>query len=328
MSELRVATRLVLCELALYRNNLHAWAYAKGWMEVFQTMLTNVTLIAGPTASGKSALAIDIAQRNNGVIINTDSMQVYDVLSVLTARPSADELRQAPHLLYGHKAPSDQYSTGHWLKDVSQILRDLDHHQHAVFVGGTGLYFRALMGGLSPMPEIDAVAREHWRAELQEKGAEDLHRILQSSDPEAAKTLNPSDGQRIARALEVLQTSGKSILHWQTQRGPQLIDPNEATKIVLGPDRADLRKRIDSRFDQMIELGAFEEVKSLLALELPNSMPAMKAIGVQQLSAFLDGDLALEEAIERSKIATRQYAKRQMTWFRNQLDENWRRMVV
>lgn len=291
-------------------------------------MLTNATLIAGPTASGKSALAIKIAQQKNGVIINTDSMQVYDVLSLLTARPDVSELDQAPHFLYGHRAPSDQYSTGHWLKDVSQILREIDNDQHAVFVGGTGLYFRALLGGLSPMPEIDELVRQHWRSQLQEEGAAALHRILQSRDPIAANSLNPSDGQRVARALEVLEVSGKSILFWQSQKGFQLVEPDKVQKIILDPDRGDLRERINMRFDQMLELGAIEEVKSLRVLNLPDSMPAMKAIGVQQLSAFLDGTLPLEEAIELSKIATRQYAKRQMTWFRNQLGENWSRMSV
>jgi tRNA dimethylallyltransferase len=289
-------------------------------------MLSNATLIAGPTASGKSALALEIAQKNDGVIVNTDSMQVYDTLQLLTARPDRSELDQAPHYLYGHRPPSDQYSTGHWLNDVSQILSILKNDQHAVFVGGTGLYFRALLGGLSPIPEIDDSIRKRWRSQLNEEGSVALHHILQSRDPEAAASLKPSDGQRIARALEVLDASGKSILFWQTQRGRQLVDPDRAQKIVLDPERTDLRQRIDRRFDQMVELGAIEEVRALRALELPQSMPAMKAIGVQQLSAYLDGTLPLDEAMERSKIATKQYAKRQMTWFRNQLDENWRRM--
>lgn len=289
-------------------------------------MLSNATLIAGPTASGKSALALEIAQQNDGVIINADSMQVYDTLQLLTARPDRSELDQAPHYLYGHRPPSDQYSTGHWLNDVSQILSILKNDQHAVFVGGTGLYFRALLGGLSPIPEVDDSIRKRWRAQLNEEGSVALHHILQSRDPEAAASLKPSDGQRIARALEVLDASGKSILFWQTQRGRQLVDPDRAQKIVLDPERTDLRQRIDRRFDQMVELGAIEEVRALRALELPQSMPAMKAIGVQQLSAYLDGTLPLDEAMERSKIATKQYAKRQMTWFRNQLDENWRRM--
>lgn len=291
-------------------------------------MWTNATLIAGPTASGKSALAIDIARQKQGVIINTDSMQVYDVLCLLTARPDDDELNQAPHFLYGHRAPSDPYSTGHWLKDVTKTLAKLEKEQHVVFVGGTGLYFRALMGGLSPMPEIEDVIRDNWRMRFEEQSAPELHNILLSRDPAAAQTLNPSDGQRILRALEVLEATGKSILYWQNQEGHELVNPKTIERIVLEPDRAALRQRIDDRFDQMVELGAIDEVKAIKSLNLPTSMPAMKAIGVQQLSSFLDGELALKEAIELSKIATRQYAKRQMTWFRNQLDENWLRKAV
>ncbi|MEM7289604.1 MAG: tRNA (adenosine(37)-N6)-dimethylallyltransferase MiaA [Pseudomonadota bacterium] len=291
-------------------------------------MWTNATLIAGPTASGKSALAIDIARQKQGVIINTDSMQVYDVLRLLTARPDDEELDQAPHFLYGHCAPSDQYSTGHWLKDVAKTLAKLEKTQHVVFVGGTGLYFRALQGGLSPMPEIDDVVREKWRSRFEEQGASELHRILQSQDPAAAQSLNPSDGQRILRALEVLETTGKSIHYWQNQKGSALVKHETIERIVLEPVRDALRQRIDKRFDQMVELGATEEVQAMKSLHLPASMPAMKAIGVQQLSAYLDGGLALDEAIELSKIATRQYAKRQMTWFRNQLDENWIRKAV
>lgn len=291
-------------------------------------MWTNATLIAGPTASGKSALAIEIARKKKGVVINTDSMQVYDVLRLLTARPDDDELDQAPHFLYGHKAPSAPYSTGHWLNDVARLLPELDKDQHAVFVGGTGLYFRALLGGLSPIPEIDEAIRLRLRTQLEEQGAQELHKALQSKDPEAAQSLNVSDGQRIVRALEVLEASGKSILYWQNQKGRQLVDPEKIDRIVLETDRAMLRQRIDNRFDQMVELGAIDEVNAIKSLALPASMPAMKAIGVQQLSAYLDEKQSLDEAIELSKIATRQYAKRQMTWFRNQLDENWRRMAV
>lgn len=289
-------------------------------------MWSNATLIAGPTASGKSAYAIDIARQKDGVIINADSMQVYDVLRILTARPDDHDLEQVPHYLYGHKAPSDDYSTGHWLSDVSQTLQALDKDLHVVFVGGTGLYFKALLGGLSPMPAIDNTLREHWRSRLREEGPQELHRLLQSRDPAAAEMFETSDGQRIVRALEVLEESGKSIVYWQKQPGIQLVDPETTEQIVLEPDRSALRERIDRRFDQMVETGAIEEVKALNALKIPNSMPAMKSIGVPQIRAYLAGTLPLGEAIERSKTSTRQYAKRQSTWFRNQLDEKWRRV--
>lgn len=286
----------------------------------------NATLLAGPTASGKSSLALDIAQKKNGVIINTDSMQVYALLRVLTARPDAEDEKVVRHYLYGHIHPSEPYSTGNWLRDVEDLLATLSPDRHVIFVGGTGLYFRALLGGLSPMPEVSDDVRQYWRSRLNNEGAASLHQVLTDKDAAVAETLNPSDGQRIARALEVVDATGKSIGWWQIQKGVPLVDPDQAERLVIEPDRNILKQRIATRFDQMIDDGALAEVEALNSLGLSDSMPAMKAIGVQQLSDYIKGEKTLDEAIELSKIATRQYAKRQMTWFRNQLDDTWQRL--
>ncbi|TIP31373.1 MAG: tRNA (adenosine(37)-N6)-dimethylallyltransferase MiaA, partial [Mesorhizobium sp.] len=186
-------------------------------------------LIAGPTASGKSALALDVAERKGGVIVNTDSMQGYSVLDVLTARPSAAETARVPHYLYGHVHPSTAYSTGAWLRDVTGLIAEgIFSGRPAVFVGGTGLYFRALAEGISDMPDIPPSVRERWRYELKEQGAERLHRVLMHQDSAVAMQLRPTDGQRIVRALEVLDASGRSILEWQAARGQPLIDRDSA----------------------------------------------------------------------------------------------------
>jgi tRNA dimethylallyltransferase len=287
----------------------------------------NAILIAGPTASGKSALALDLAERNGGVIVNTDSMQGYSVLDVLTARPSAAEMARAPHFLYGHVHPSTAYSTGAWLRDVTKLIDDgvLSGHP-AVFVGGTGLYFRALAEGISDMPDIPPAVRERWRYELKEQGAERLHRLLMHEDSAMAMQLRPTDGQRIVRALEVLDASGRSILEWQAARGRPLIDRDSARFLVIEPDRQELVRRIEARFDQMLDKGALDEVRQLTALGLDPDLPAMKAIGVRELQAAMAGRSGFPEAIERAKIATRQYAKRQSTWFRHQLGADWRRL--
>ncbi len=287
----------------------------------------NAILIAGPTASGKSALALDLAERGDGVIVNTDSMQGYSVLDVLTARPSAAEMARAPHFLYGHVHPSTAYSTGAWLRDVTKLI---DHGvlsgRPVVFVGGTGLYFRALAEGISDMPDIPPSVRERWRYELKEQGAERLHRLLMHEDSAVAMQLRPTDGQRIVRALEVLDASGRSILAWQATRGRPLIDRDSARFLVIEPDREQLIRRIEARFDQMLDRGAADEVRQLIALGLDPDLPAMKAIGVRELQAAMAGQSGFPEAIERAKIATRQYAKRQSTWFRHQLGAEWRRL--
>lgn len=283
-------------------------------------------LIAGPTASGKSALALHMAKKTGGFIVNTDSMQVYDVLDLLSARPQVDELREADHFLYGHVAPSVSYSTGKWFADVEALLSRSDlKGRTPIFVGGTGLYFRALLGGLSQMPEVPVDVREHWRNRMSEEGAEALHVLLAERDPEIAATLRPTDSQRIVRALEVFEGTGKSLLHWQKNTGTALVDDASATKIILLPDRKWLGERIASRFNLMWDHGALDEVRALKALDLDPALPALKAIGVREISAFFSGDMSREEAIELSVIATRQYAKRQSTWFRNQLDDSWKR---
>lgn len=287
----------------------------------------NAILIAGPTASGKSALALALAERNGGVIVNTDSMQVYSVLDVLTARPTAAELARVPHFLYGHVHPSNAYSTGAWLRDVMKLIDDgALFERPVIFVGGTGLYFRALAEGISEMPDIPQPIRDRWRYELQEQGAAKLHRILLREDSAAGMMLKPTDGQRIVRALEVLDASGRSILEWQAARGRPLIDRASTRFFVIEPDRAELVERIEARFDRMLEKGALDEVRQITDLGLDPDLPAMKAIGVRELQAAMAGELSFPEAIERAKIATRQYAKRQATWFRHQLGPEWLRL--
>jgi tRNA dimethylallyltransferase len=288
--------------------------------------IRNAILIAGPTASGKSRLALELAEHLAGTVVNADSMQVYSVLDVLTARPSVEEMQRAPHLLYGHVHPNIAYSTGAWMRDVLALADSGRLSATPIFVGGTGLYFRALEDGISEMPDIPKPTRERWRYELADKGADKLHRILMRWDPEVAMMLRAGDGQRIVRALEVLESSGRSILKWQAERGKPLIDRESATFIVIEPDRAELVARIGRRFDGMIEAGALEEVKALAALDLDPQLPAMKAIGVRELQAALSGEMSMAEAIERAKIATRQYAKRQSTWFRHQLGPRWLRL--
>lgn len=290
-------------------------------------LLRDATLIAGPTASGKSALALEQAQTSGAVIVNADSMQVYSVLSLLTARPGSEELAAAPHRLYGHVHPGQAYSTGKWLREVEALIdaESLDRRP-VIFVGGTGLYFRALTEGLSPMPEIPAAVRARWRIRLEAEGAEALHRLLTATDPTAATRIRPSDGQRIVRALEVAEASGMPISRWQAQPTKPLVDRTAARKIVLEPDRGVLSRRIEERLDRMLARGALDEVKSLLHLNLPPSMPAMKAIGVRELADVLAGRASIGEAAERIKAATRQYAKRQTTWFRHQLGPGWQRL--
>ncbi|WP_312362783.1 tRNA (adenosine(37)-N6)-dimethylallyltransferase MiaA [Ensifer sp.] len=288
---------------------------------------TDAILITGPTASGKSALAVELARRHGGVVINADSMQVYDTLRVLTARPDAADMGGVEHCLYGHVPAGDAYSTGAWLREAQALVGKLrESGRLPVFVGGTGLYFKALTGGLADMPEVPADIRERLRERLKTEGPEGLHAVLAAQDPQTAEALKPGDGQRIVRALEVVEATGQSIRVYQQKNGPEIINPNRARKLVVLPDRKVLHDRINRRFGLMLAGGAIDEVRALTALNLDPAMPVMKAIGVSQIAALLRGEITQAEVIETGSAATRQYAKRQMTWFRNQLDDSWQRV--
>jgi tRNA dimethylallyltransferase len=282
-----------------------------------------VILLAGPTASGKSALALALAEKLGGTIINADSMQVYRDLRLITARPSVEEERRMPHCLYGHVDASENYSVGAWRSEaVAELgmLRKRGSHA-AIVVGGTGLYFNALTRGLTAVPPIPKQIRDDVRGRLNSDGAAALHDELKHLDPQAAVRLNPGDRARISRALEVMLATGRSILDWHEDAKPEGADPLLAVRVFLSPERDELARRIDARFDAMIDAGAIEEVRALMARNLDPNLPAMKAHGVPWLIRQFRGEITLEQAVEGAKRDTRQYTKRQATWFRNQLPE-------
>ncbi|MEL7430459.1 MAG: tRNA (adenosine(37)-N6)-dimethylallyltransferase MiaA [Pseudomonadota bacterium] len=282
----------------------------------------DVLLIAGPTASGKTALAIQAAQESDAIIINADSMQVYSDLRIVSARPSEDEEAKAPHFLFGHVDGAEAYSVARWLEDVRPFMTGSARKR--IFVGGTGLYFNSLLEGISPVPEIDAKTREKWRVASQLITAPELHKELVRLDPDKARTLRESDTQRVVRALEVIESTGRSLAEWQTEKGEAVLPSDMSIrKVLLMPDRAVLHQRINQRFDMMLEAGALDEVRQLLQRGLDPVLPVMKAIGVPQLLEVVNGETSLDEACERAKAASRQYAKRQSTWFRNSLGEGW-----
>jgi tRNA dimethylallyltransferase len=281
-----------------------------------------VILLAGPTASGKSALALALAEKLGGTIINADSMQVYRDLRLITARPSVEEERRMPHCLYGHVDAAENYSVGAWRGEAAaELARAERQSRAAIVVGGTGLYFNALTRGLTAVPPIAKQIRDDVRARLKSDGAAALHDELKRLDPQAAARLNRGDRARISRALEVMLATGRSILDWHEDATPEGPDPLSAVRVFLSPDRDELARRIDARFDAMIDAGAIEEVRALMARNLDPSLPAMKAHGVPWLVRQLRGEITLEQAVEGAKRDTRQYTKRQATWFRNQLPE-------
>jgi tRNA dimethylallyltransferase len=279
-------------------------------------------LIAGPTASGKSALAVELAQKAGGVVINADSMQVYRDLRIITARPTLEEEALVPHRLYGHVDASVNYSAGAWVADAGTMLAEARaQNRLAVLVGGTGLYFKALTRGLSAVPPIPPEIREGVRARLERDGVEALHAQLARRDPASAQRLKPRDRTRITRALEVVEATGRSLIDWHRQGLPPLLPPGTFRALFLAPDREALYARIDARFGAMLEVGALEEVAHLAARKLDSLLPAMKAHGVPALIRHVRGELALAEAATIGRADTRHYAKRQFTWFRHQLPE-------
>ncbi len=280
-------------------------------------------LIAGPTASGKSAVALEKARTTGGVIVNTDAMQVYDVLRVVTARPSDDDLAAAPHLLYGHVPPAKRFSTGDWLRAVTALLSELGERT-AIFVGGTGLYFDALTKGFAEVPEVPPDIVREVEAELAGLDRAARARLIAERDPETARLLKAPDPQRVARALAVLKATGRPLAQFQREAQRGLLEDYAVERIVLNPERGVLRGRIAQRFEGMLGAGAAEEVEALLALNLDPKLPAMKAIGVREIGDWLAGRASREEAVERAITASRQYAKRQRTWFRNRMaDWTW-----
>ena len=288
----------------------------------------SVVLIAGPTASGKSCLALQLAERHGGTIVNVDSLQVYRDLSILTARPTTQDEAKAPHRLYGYLSGRKTMSAGRFLRDVAPILDDCRASgSPAILCGGTGLYFKALLGLLDEMPDIPGDLRAKWRQRLAELGPQALHETLRTIDPASATRLDPADGQRIARALEVSDATGQPFSSFQRRSGPALVDPNRSVKIALAPDRALLRQRIADRFDIMLEQGAFGQVAAFLDLHGDIDGGPTKAIGFRELTDVHLGRIDLRTARERAITRTRQYAKRQETWFRHQFDESWTRLA-
>jgi tRNA dimethylallyltransferase len=282
-------------------------------------------LIAGPTASGKSALALELAQTHDAVIINADSMQAYRDLRVITARPTPEEEAVVPHRLYGHVDAAVNFSAGSWVADAAVALAETRaQNRLPIFVGGSGLYFKALTRGLSAVPPIPGEIREGVRARLERDGVEALHAELARRDPATAERLKPRDRTRIARALEVVEATGRSLTDWHRDGLPPLLPQGTFSALFLAPDRDQLYARIDARFEAMLSAGALEEVAALAARHLDPLLPAMKAHGVPALLRHLRGEITLEEAAAIGRADTRHYAKRQFTWFRHQLpDFEW-----
>jgi len=283
---------------------------------------SKAVLIAGPTASGKSALALELAQKTGGVIINADSMQVYRDLRVITARPTPEEEARVPHRLYGHVDAAVNFSAGHWVADAAAVLAEVRaQNRLPLFVGGSGLYFKALTRGLSAVPPIPPEIRQGVRARLERDGVQALHAELAQRDPATAERLKPRDRTRIARALEVVEATGRSLTDWHREGLPPLLPPGQFSALFLAPDRDQLYARIDARYDAMLAAGALEEVAALAARHLDPLLPAMKAHGVPVLIRHLKGEITREQAAAIGRADTRHYAKRQFTWFRHQLPE-------
>lgn len=273
-------------------------------------------LIAGPTASGKSALALKLARETGATIVNADSMQVYRDLRIITARPTPEEEGQAPHLLFGAIDGAVNFSVGHWLRALAPLLQT---DAPLILVGGTGLYFKALTQGMSDMPAVPADVRARVRAEAEGRAPAELHAALADRDPLTASNLRPSDPQRILRALEVFEATGQPLASFQGARKAPLLAPGTWRGIFLDVDRAELRARIATRFEAMMEHGARDEVRALGARGLDPALPVMRAHGVPGLLAFLRGDCSREEAVARGILDTQRYAKRQVTFARHQL---------
>jgi len=283
--------------------------------------MKTIHCIAGPTASGKSAYAVKLAEKLDGEIVNADALQVYSHLQVLSARPTTGEMAGIPHHLFGHIHPRTRYSTGHWLREVDPLIIDiLARGKTPVLVGGTGLYFKALTQGLAQIPPLSDQVIEQAQAVLDGEGIEALRILAEKLDPTASAKVLGNDPQRLLRIVGVAQGTDKPLSVWQRDTRPVL--PGGSWKgIVLLPERQTLYDRINSRFADMINEGGLAEARTLRQLNLDGNLPAMKAIGLRELDAYLDGEISLDEAIEQAKRQTRRFAKRQYTWLRSQMQD-------
>ncbi len=282
-----------------------------------------MALIAGPTASGKSALAVALAKTlKNAIVVNADASQVYADLAILSARPSEHEMEGVPHRLFGHVDAAEAHNAVRWADEARAVIAEAHAAgQVPILVGGTGLHMRTLLNGIAPVPEIDPDIREAVRA----LPVADAHAALAAADPDAAARLNPADTTRVARALEVVRSTGRTLADWQQAIAGGIADEITLAPLILLPPRDWLRDRCDDRLVQMFDRGAVEEAEALLARGLNPDLPAMRAIGVPQIASYLRGDITRADALEQTQAATRQYAKRQYTWFRNQPPADWRR---
>ena len=288
--------------------------------------MSRVILIGGPTASGKSALALELARRIGGEIVNADSMQLYRDLHVLTARPTPAEEALAPHHLYGVADAADAWSAGRWLSAATRCLADIARRgRPAIVVGGTGLYLRALTDGLAPTPAIPAEVRQLAAQTFDRLGEAEFRASLRERDPAAEARISTGDRQRLSRAWEVFEFTSRSLTDWQSATEGGLPSETVST-VLLEPPRPELYARCDARVVQMVASGALDEARALADRELDPVLPAMKAVGLRELARHLDAELTLDQAVALAQQATRNYAKRQMTWFRRQTP-GWARIA-
>src|SRR5262249_28845734 len=284
--------------------------------------MSTVILIAGPTASGKSALALELAAKLRGVIINADSMQVYRDLHIVTARPSPEDEKRAPHRLYGHVDAAENYSVGRWFGEAAAALTDmLNQDRPAIVVGGTGLYFSTLTRGIAAVPPIPAGIRREIRGRLAAEGVAALHAELSKRDPATAARLKPGDRARITRALEVMLATGRSLAQWHADNTPARVDLASVAKVFLMPERDELGLRIDARFDAMMAAGAREGRSASRPPNPAQIWRAIKGAGARCRPRIHKGNLPMAEGVAKARPPPRRYTKRQATWFRNQLPQ-------
>lgn len=288
-------------------------------------MPKHTVLIAGPTASGKTGLALKIAERNGGIIINADALQVYSKWQVLTARPTDAEIAQAAHHLYGHVDETQDYSVGRWIKEVSDLLNKTD--KPAIIIGGTGLYFGALLNGLSTIPPISSEIRSAANDHLEREGLAWFLARLNKDDPETLLKLDQNNPARLQRAWEVLEATGKGLSYWHARPTRPIIRIEETSPILLNWQVDDLNNRIDKRFETMVKSGAIEECERAKAAGFEAKLPANRAIGAKEIIEALDGKIAMQDAVVKSKTLTRQFAKRQRTWFRSKM-KHWQHIEM